>query len=63
MGVDLPVRYLPLGSTVPLLPPATSDLLNTLETFETFIDMTETTPASGVTLTTLDEHIMGTFVQ
>ncbi len=63
LGVDLPVQYLPLGSTVPLLPPAVSDLLNALETFETFIDMAETAPAYGVTLTTLDEYIRSTFVQ
>jgi uncharacterized protein YbjT (DUF2867 family) len=62
MGANLPMQYLPLGSTVPLLPPATSDLLNGMETFETFIDMTETAPAYGVTLTTLDEYIQNTFV-
>jgi uncharacterized protein YbjT (DUF2867 family) len=63
MGVDLPLQYLPLGTAVPLLPPAASDLLNGMETFETFIDMTETAPAYGVTLTTLDEYIQRTFVQ
>jgi uncharacterized protein YbjT (DUF2867 family) len=62
LGADLPVQYLPLGSTVPLLPPATSDLMNALEAFETFIDMAETAPAYGVTLTTLDEYIRRTFV-
>jgi hypothetical protein len=34
-----------------------------METFETFIEMTETAPAYGVTLTTLDEYIQRTFVQ
>jgi uncharacterized protein YbjT (DUF2867 family) len=63
MGVDLPLQYLPLGTAVPLLPPAVSDLLNGMETFEAFIDMTETAPAYGVTLTTLDEYIQRTFVQ
>jgi uncharacterized protein YbjT (DUF2867 family) len=63
MGAELPVQYLPLGTAVPLLPPAASDLLNGMETFETFIDMTETAPAYGVTLTTLDEYIQNTFVQ
>jgi uncharacterized protein YbjT (DUF2867 family) len=63
MGAELPVQYLPLGTTVPLLPPAASDLLNGMETFETFIDMTETAPAYGVTLTTLDEYLRRTFVQ
>jgi hypothetical protein len=63
MGADLPVQYLPLGTAVPLLPPAASDLLNGMETFETFIDMTETAPAYGVTLTTLDEYLQRTFVR
>jgi uncharacterized protein YbjT (DUF2867 family) len=61
MGMKLPVQYLPLGTAVPLLPPAASDLLNGMETFETFIDMTETAPAHGVTLTTLDKFIQRTF--
>jgi hypothetical protein len=34
-----------------------------METFETFIDMTETAPAYGVTLTTLDEYLQRTFVR
>jgi NADH dehydrogenase len=63
MGADLPVQYLPSGSEVPLLPPETSSLLNGLETFETYIDMTETAPAYGVTLTTLDEYLRRTFVR
>ena len=49
------------GTAVPLLPPAASDLLNGMETFETFIDMTETAAAHGVTLTTLDKFIQRTF--
>ena len=57
LGSTLPVDYLPLGSQVPLLPPGASDLLNGLETFETFIDMRETAPAYGIKLTTLDEFI------
>ncbi len=57
MGAQLPVNYLPLGSTVPLLPNETSTLLNAMETFETFVDMSETAPAYGVKLTTLDEFI------
>jgi hypothetical protein len=51
------------GTAVPLLPPAVSDIPNGMETFEAFIDMTETAPAYGVTLTTLDEYIRNTFVQ
>jgi hypothetical protein len=52
-----------LGTAVPLLPPAASDLLNGMETFETFIDMTETAPAYDVTLTTLVEFIEQTFAK
>jgi NADH dehydrogenase len=63
MGADLPVQYLPLGSEVPLLPPEAGNLLNGMETFETYIDMTETAPAYGVTLTTLDEYLRRTFVR
>lgn len=55
--------YLPSGSAVPLLPPAASDLINAHEIFETFIDMAETAPAYGVTLTTLDAYIRNTFMQ
>lgn len=62
MGRQLPVQYLPLGSELPLLPPTVSELLNGMETFETFVDMTETAPAYGVRLTTLDEFIGRTFV-
>jgi len=32
-----------------------------METFEAYIDMNETAPAYGVTLTTLDEFIQRTF--
>jgi hypothetical protein len=63
MGASLPVTYLPLGSDVPLLPPEVSSLLNGMETFETFVDMTETAPAYGVELTTLDKYIRRTFVR
>jgi NADH dehydrogenase len=63
MRAPLPVRYLPLGSEVPLLPPEVGNLLNGMETFETFVDMTETAPAYGVKLTTLDEFISRTFVR
>ena len=62
IGRQLPVQYLPLGSELPLLPPTVSELLNGMETFETFVDMAETAPAYGVRLTTLDEFIGRTFV-
>lgn len=57
MGAQLPVNYLPPGSPVPLLPARASDLLNAIETFETFVDMHETAPAYGVRLTVLDEFL------
>lgn len=63
MGAPLPVRYLPLGSEVPLLPPEAGNLLNGMETYETFVDMTDTAPAYGVRLTTPDEYIRRTFVR
>jgi hypothetical protein len=63
MGTQLPVQYLPPSSTVPLLPPEASVLANGMETFETFVDMSETAPAYGIKLTTLDEFIQRTFVR
>lgn len=63
LGVSLPVKYLPLGSDVPLLPPEAGSLLNGMETYETFVDMADTAPAYGVKLTTLDEFIQRTFVR
>lgn len=61
MGAPLPVRYLPPGAEAPLLPPAAGELLNGMETYETFVDMTETALAYGVKLTTLDEFVRRTF--
>lgn len=63
MGTQLPVQYLPLGSTVPLLPPHAGALAGSMETFETFVDMSQTAPAYGIKLTTLDEFIQRTFVR
>jgi len=57
LGAPLAVNYLPPGSEPPLLPPGIGTLLNAMETFETFVDMSETAPAYGVKLTTLDEFI------
>jgi hypothetical protein len=63
MGTELPVRYLPLGSNVPLLPPEAVTLFHGFETFETYVDMSELAPAYGIKPTTLDEFILRTFVQ
>jgi uncharacterized protein YbjT (DUF2867 family) len=62
MGRDLPVQYLPPGSELPLLPPLFGEFMSSMENSEVFIDMTETAPAYGVTLTTLEEFIEETFV-
>lgn len=47
---------------MPLLPPEAGNLLNGMETFETFVEMEETAAVYGVKLTTLDEYIQRTFV-
>ena len=62
MGAQLPVQYLPPGSPAPLLPDEIGGLLNGMETFESFVDMSETAPAYEVKLTTLDDYIRRTFV-
>ena len=63
MGAKLPVQYLPPGSPAPLLPDEIGALLNGMETFETFVEMSETAPTYGVKLTTLDDYIGRTFVR
>jgi uncharacterized protein YbjT (DUF2867 family) len=63
MGAKVPVQYLPPGSPAPLLPDEMSALLNGMETFETFVEMSETAPTYGVKLTTLDDYIGRTFVR
>ncbi len=62
LGTTLPVQYLPPGSPVPLLPDEVSGLLNAMETFESFVDMSKTAPEFGINPTTLDEYIQRTFV-
>lgn len=63
MGMPLPVAYLPLGSSVPYLPPGMNPLLNYMETFEDAMDSSETAATFGVRPTTLDEYIDRTFVR
>lgn len=53
MGQALPVRYVPLGSEVPLLPSLASAMLSAWETYETFIDMGDLPAQYGVSLTPL----------
>jgi hypothetical protein len=56
-AAPLLLQYLPMGSEVPLLSPEVGSLLNGMETYESFIDMTETTSANSVELTPLDKFI------
>jgi uncharacterized protein YbjT (DUF2867 family) len=61
MGQPLPVNYVAPGEPVPLLPPTIGALLPGMETYETFIDMSETAPRYGVELTTLEAFARATF--
>lgn len=61
IGSEVPICYVPPGSTVSFLPPGVSDLFSSMEFFETYIDMRETAPAYGVTLTTLEEFSQRAF--
>jgi uncharacterized protein YbjT (DUF2867 family) len=61
LGGALQVRYLPMGSDVPFLPPAGVGMLSLMETYETFVDMSELAPAFGLELTTLDTYVQRTF--
>jgi len=57
------VNYVPLGSPVPFLPEAVSEVLNGMETFETVVEMGETAQAYGIRLTTLAEFIERAFLR
>jgi uncharacterized protein YbjT (DUF2867 family) len=59
MGTNLPVSYLALDGPVPYLPPGAGDLFTGMETFETYVDMSELAPAYGVKLTGLEEFLRG----
>jgi hypothetical protein len=63
MGLELPVRCVPLGSQVPLLPPTPAGMLGAMETYEDLIDMSGTAPAFGVQLTGPDEYLRRTFLR
>jgi NADH dehydrogenase len=62
IGIELPVEYLPMGSSISYLPSDVSAIANGQETYEDFLDMSETAPVYGVQLTTLKEFIDQTFV-
>lgn len=57
LGRKIPVRSVPLGSSVPGLPKFMSDTMTFMETFDSPLSMTETARTFGVTLTTLEEFI------
>jgi NADH dehydrogenase len=61
IGSQLPVNYVPPRSPVPLLPPMVGALLTGMETYESYIDMSETAPKYGVELTTLEEFTLAAF--
>ncbi len=61
MGQPLPVRYVPPGGDVPLLPPLAGNMLSAWETYETFIDMGDLPAQFGVELTPLPVVLRGMF--
>lgn len=54
---EVPVRWLPLGTSVPGLPTFVSDLLTALETYDSPLDMTELRETYGVAPTTLADFV------
>jgi NADH dehydrogenase len=66
-GTALPVRWIAPGELLPNLPPVPgltelfSGLLAALETFDSPVDMSETSRTYGVTATTLDEFVAASF--
>lgn len=61
IGQPLPVEYVHIGETVPLLPESMAQLLYSMEMYETHIDMTEISRAFNVKLTPTEEVIRGMF--
>ncbi len=59
VGAPLPVSYIPLDGPVPYLPPGVGDLFAGMETYESYVDMSELAPAYGVKLTGLEEFLRG----
>jgi NADH dehydrogenase len=53
-GGHIPVEYVAPGAEMPGMPPFVSGLLSAQETYESPIDMTDTSRQYGVTLTSLD---------
>lgn len=59
LGTSLPVEYLPFETPVPYLPEGMQPVFTGMETFETYVDMSEHAPAYGVRLTGLEEFLKG----
>lgn len=59
LGASLPVEYLPLEAPVPYLLEGMQPVYTGMETFETYVDMSELAPAYGVRLTGLEEFLKG----
>jgi NADH dehydrogenase len=55
LGQPLPINYVPVGETVPLIPEAMSPMLSGFETFESAIDMSETSEIYGIPPTPLSD--------
>ncbi len=60
-GRSIPVEYVEPGAEMPGLPPFVPGLLSAQETYESPIDMTETSHKYGVRLTPLDDFAAGVF--
>jgi hypothetical protein len=61
IGQDLPINYVSFEEPVPLLPEGAPDVLKALETYESFIDMSQTAPMYGIELTPLEAFAKGFF--
>lgn len=59
IGASLAVNYLSLETPIPYLPEGMQSILTVMETFETYVDMSELAPAYGVKLTGLEEFLRG----
>jgi NADH dehydrogenase len=63
MGAELPLQYVPIGTTIAYLPEEVNTLATAFETYDDYLDITEQAATYGVRPTTLDEYIDRTFVR
>ncbi len=61
IGQELPLRYVAPDQQVPLIPESLALMMPLLETFETYLDMSETASTFGVTLTPLETFVRRAF--